>query len=126
MSVLIESTIKRAKGTKVSIGSKNYHFTPNEHGQHVASVDPIHAKILLAIDGGAYISAEPPESDSGLSADEEAAYQSASESYIALTGKRPHHRWSIEKILEKVAELEKINADPVAKAAKALSDSKKG
>lgn len=51
--MLIESLIKRAKGTKITLDGIVYAFLPNEKGQHVAEVeDDTHAAQLLAIREG--------------------------------------------------------------------------
>ena len=51
--MLIESLIKRAKGTKITLDGSVYAFLPNEKGQHVADVDnDTHAAQLLAIREG--------------------------------------------------------------------------
>lgn len=48
--MLIECIIRREGGSRVSIGSATYHFTPNGQGAHVADVDvPEHAERLLSI-----------------------------------------------------------------------------
>jgi hypothetical protein len=51
--MLIECRIRRAKGTKVSLGAMLYHFLPNIAGDHVAMVeDSEHRERLLAIREG--------------------------------------------------------------------------
>lgn len=51
--MLIESLIKRAKGTKITLDGIVYAFLPNDKGQHVAEVDnDTHAAQLLAIKEG--------------------------------------------------------------------------
>lgn len=37
--MLIESIIRRPKGTKIDLGRYSYHFLPDEQGRHVAEVD---------------------------------------------------------------------------------------
>lgn len=57
----IESILKRPGGTKVQLGGKTYHFTPDEYGRHVAEVeDNDHIGRLLAIrEGYRLLSTEP-------------------------------------------------------------------
>ena len=46
----IRCKIEREGGTPVRIDETDYHFTPNEKGDHVAEVsDPEHARKLLAV-----------------------------------------------------------------------------
>jgi hypothetical protein len=51
--MLIESIIRRPKGTKVDMGSAIYHFLPDADGRHVAEVeDQAHIIAILAIKEG--------------------------------------------------------------------------
>jgi hypothetical protein len=51
--MLVESIIKRKKGTQVVLGDKTYHFQPDKDGRHVADVKlPSHLGTLLSIKEG--------------------------------------------------------------------------
>jgi hypothetical protein len=51
--MLIESIIKRPKGTNITLGAETYNFRPDEKGRHVAEVeDSAHIATLLAIRDG--------------------------------------------------------------------------
>ena len=53
MSELIESLIRRAKGTRVTMGNTNYHFRPDAADRHVAEVEnDAHIARFLAITEG--------------------------------------------------------------------------
>jgi hypothetical protein len=57
----IESLIRRPHGTKVQLGNKEYHFTPDATGRHVADVHhDDHIEALLKHDY-AYVEAVPAE-----------------------------------------------------------------
>lgn len=176
MSELIESIIRRPNGTRVTLGSTNYHFKPDAAERHVAEVsEPAHVDRFLAIPEG-YRAAErlavtdgisaavqqsqpnpePPQKPAATNtitpnadpeppvadktdepdstppppaadkepeattppADEKKAdpeppkgeigavldKTKATEQYIAKFGKKPHHAWSVEIILAKIAE----------------------
>ena len=51
--MLVESIIKRKKGTQVVLGDRHYHFLPDKDGRHVAEVKlPSHLGTLLSIKEG--------------------------------------------------------------------------
>jgi len=51
--MLIESRIRRAKGTRVTLDGTEYHFTPNKDGVHVADVSNAdHIDRFLAVPEG--------------------------------------------------------------------------
>lgn len=55
----IESILKRAGGSKVTLGATLYHFKPDEQDRHVAEVEnPGHVEVLLRIPEG-YRSLDP-------------------------------------------------------------------
>lgn len=48
--MLIKCLLKRDGGSKIDLGEKEYHFAPNEQGDHIAEVtNKDHIKTLLAI-----------------------------------------------------------------------------
>lgn len=47
--MLIKSLIKRDGGTVVDIAGINYHFAPDDSGEHVCDVSDEHADIFLDI-----------------------------------------------------------------------------
>lgn len=52
-AVIIESLIKRAGGSKIPMGGATYHFAPDDHGRHVATIsDPDHIARFLQISEG--------------------------------------------------------------------------
>lgn len=64
--MLIEHTCQREGGTHVNVLGTSYHFTPDEHGRHVAEVsEPSHIAHFLSIKPGfepvGAISASAPE-----------------------------------------------------------------
>lgn len=156
----IECLLKRDGGSIVTLGSKSYHFAPDDAGRHVADVETeAHVERLLSItEGYRLVSGEaakaPPATVTGLStlspvsfqagipaddptgaAAREAAIQAekdkaaqyaqeqeaakgatksdppkaddleaAKAAYIEKFGKKPHHAWSADVILKKIAE----------------------
>lgn len=118
----IESILRRPGGTRVTLGGVEYHFVPDEEGREFCDVsNPEHAKILLSIPEG-YRAAEVPKAVElpkmelttvePLAPAEEATAEEAQateapatddrdywvEQYQARFGRKPHGRWSIERI----------------------------
>lgn len=160
----IECLLKRDGGSIVTLGSKSYHFAPDDAGRHVADVETeAHVERLLSITEGYRLVAgeaanpakqtpatvtglstlSPVSFPSGIPADDphgaaarEAAIQTAKDkaaqyaqeqeaakdaaaksdppkdddleaakaAYIEKFGKKPHHAWSADVILKKIAE----------------------
>jgi len=118
----IESILRRPGGTRVTLGGVEYHFVPDADGREFCDVsNPEHAKILLAIPEG-YRAAEAPKvaelpkmdltTVEPLAPAEEATTEEAQateapatddrdywvEQYQARFGRKPHGKWSIERI----------------------------
>ena len=119
----IESILRRPGGTRVTLGGVEYHFVPDADGREFCDVsNPEHAKILLAIPEG-YRAAEAPKAAElpkmmelttvePLAPAEEVTTEEAPateapatddrdywvEQYQARFGRKPHGKWSIERI----------------------------
>lgn len=128
----IECTLKRKGGTVAEIDGTEYHFQPDADGRHVAEVaDEKHInrfldiregyrcadKITATIPEAAAKSAVTPAEDPAYvpesvtepddnEVDLEAYRKELAEAYKAKFGRRPHHKWSIEKIEQELAKKE--------------------
>ena len=119
----IESILRRPGGTRVTLGGVEYHFVPDADGREFCDVsNHEHAKILLAIPEGyraaeAHKAAELPKmmelttveplapAEEATTEEAPAAEASATddrdywvEQYQARFGRKPHGKWSIERI----------------------------
>lgn len=131
--MLIEHTIKRAKGSKHTIGATTYDFQPNKDGAHVAEVkDDAHIKRFLSIDsfcihGGkekapapakAPAPVAPPAPPAGtndantgdtgentITPLEDMARDELVAIHQETFGKKPHHKWDEAKIIAAIREV---------------------
>lgn len=110
--MFIESLIKRKKGTTVVLDGNTYYFSPELN--HTANIDePAHIERLLSITEGFKV-AEPAlsvltettqevtTSEAGSPSDDEREH--AVSLYVAKFGKKPHYKWTAEKIIQALEE----------------------
>jgi hypothetical protein len=102
----IESIIKRPNGSKITIGDTQYHFKPNADGAHVADVEnDAHIARFLSITEGFklyrpdQVVEQEVEQYGGTNERHDLAEQ-----YEAKFGKKPHHKMTVQKIKEALAE----------------------
>ena len=114
----IESIIRRKNGTRVTLDSTEYHFTPNAEGAHVADVEnDAHIQRFLSVSEGfkiyrtAKVDKQPESVLAGTPAtDVPEGIQPAltvdelKAAYKAKFGKAPHHKMSLDAIRQKLAE----------------------
>lgn len=103
----IECILKREGGSKVEIGSTEYHFAPQADGAHVAEVSNNgHIQRFLSIPEGYRIYGEPDEQEGDPDADTGADDERASlvAEYEAKFNRKPHHKASVDTIRKQLAE----------------------
>lgn len=123
--MLIESIIKREGGTHITLDGEKYSFLPDDQGRHVCEIkNRDHIGRLLAIREGYRLAGddEPvqlpaetvkvdqvevvqPVDDADETSTDEATDAPANddreawvERYVEKFGRKPHYRWTIERI----------------------------
>ena len=114
----IECKIKRAGGSRVTLGGKEYRFEPDANGRHVADVDDAdHAARLLDISAYRQVDgdAEAPVASEGYQGDSEGEEREETDLdhlddeglarvYEEVLGKKPHHNAKRETLIRQIEE----------------------
>lgn len=114
----IESIIRRKNGTRVTLGSTEYHFTPNAEGAHVADVEnDAHIQRFLSVPEGfkiyraAKVEKQPevvlpgtPATDVPEGIQPALTVDELKAAYEAKFGKKPHHKMSATKLREALSQ----------------------
>ncbi len=112
----IESIIRRQNGTRVTLGSTEYHFQANAEGAHVADVEnDAHIQRFLSIPEGfkiyrtveqqpEVVSAGTPATDVPEGVQPALTVDELKAAYEAKFGKKPHHKMSATKLREALSQ----------------------
>ena len=124
----IESIIKRSKGTTVELDGETYQF--NSDNNHITEVtEPSHIELLLSITEGFRIAGEKSqpiidhsqpsvkteprdtimpsydeEGDDECESQPNTGREEAVSLYAERFGKKPHYKWSVERIYQALSE----------------------
>lgn len=131
--MMIESLIRRANGTLVTLGGVKYHFVPDGDGRHVAEVENEEhmAKFLAVPTGYRLVLGSAPkkpvvdpnivdpapssnasvvgqeqsqEPDETSGLDKHGRSQELIEQFTAKFGRQPHYSWTDERIQAELSE----------------------
>lgn len=111
----IECKLKRQGGSLVTLGGKEYHFTPDQLDRHVAEVtDEAHIERFLEIPqyreikDDAPAKVEPTTSGDTLTPQDEDGdegeldIEQARQAYFDAFGKKPHHAMHADTMYERI------------------------